>query len=434
MAGKQDILMSPRRMEPKDWALDAGIACAAWIFGCLQLVLEASNVIIPDLAMRQYLGLVNVVPTAAAYAAVAVTTLPLVLRRKFPWPVFAFTGVAFLALQSTMDSLSLPLFGPLVALFTIGDERSRNEVVAAAALLGLAVLLSVSSERTASLTFVMRVMNLALVLAAALLGYALQANRVAAQALKARAEEAERTREEEAARRVEAERVRIAREVHDITAHSLSAVSVQAAAAERLVERDPQAAKEAIAAVRATSKQALDDIRGMIGVLRHGDDPAEVTPTASTERLEDVCDYLRKAGVETTLDRAGYDRAQVPTHVDVALYGIAREAATNIVRHAEAHRAYVCLRTVDGWAQLTVEDDGRGCGTPEAYVAGGDSAPQSDAAELLPQAADGSGHGVLGMAERVGVLGGAFSAGDVAGGGFRVIASIPLGGKEVRHG
>ena len=430
----KSFLMSDKKMRAKDWAIDAAVAAVALLFGVAQLMLEASSVIIPDLALRQYLGLVNVVPSPIAYLALAATTVPLVLRRKFPWPVLVVTSVAMLVSQYRFDTLGMPVFGPVVALFTLASERGRAETVVATALLAVGVVATANAESTALLTFFSRFTSIALLVCGALVGYAYKMNRALTVEAQLRAEQAERTREEEAARRVEAERVRIAREVHDITAHSLSAVSVQAAAAERLVERDPQAAKEAIAAVRATSKQALDDIRGMIGVLRHGDDPAEVTPTASTERLEDVCDYLRKAGVETTLDRAGYDRAQVPTHVDVALYGIAREAATNIVRHAEARRAYVCLRTVDGWAQLTVEDDGRGCGTPEAYVSGEGPAPQSDAAELLPQAADGSGHGVLGMAERVGVLGGAFSAGDVAGGGFRVIASIPLGGKEVRHG
>ena len=150
------------------------------------------------------------------------------------------------------------------------------------------------------------------------------------------------------------------RQVHDITAHSLSAVSIQAAAAERLVDRDPAAAKKAIATARTTAKDALEEIRGMIGVLRAGDPAAETEPTAGTERLDDLAAYLRRAGVDVALDAGGYDRAAVPAFVDVALYGIAREAATNIVRHAGARSATMRLFTGPSGACLTVEDDGRG--------------------------------------------------------------------------
>lgn len=114
--------------------------------------------------------------------------------------------------------------------------------------------------------------------------------------------------------------------------------------------------------MRATAKSALDDIRSMIGVLRCGDDTAETSPTSGTERLDDLVAYLRDAGLEATLDAEGYRRADVPAHVDMALFGIAREAATNIVRHANAHAASIRLAVEDGRARLTVEDDGKGCG------------------------------------------------------------------------
>lgn len=146
----------------------------------------------------------------------------------------------------------------------------------------------------------------------------------------------------------------------------------------------------------------------MIGVLRAGDPAAETEPTAGTERLDDLAAYLRRAGVDVALDAGGYDRAAVPAFVDVALYGIAREAATNIVRHAGARSATMRLFTGPSGACLTVEDDGRGA-----------------AAET-----DGHGHGIAGMAERVGLLGGSFSAGPRPRGGFRVEARIPLGAEK----
>lgn len=407
-------------MTPKDWGIDVAVAAAAFLVGCVQLMLSASSIVIPDLEMRQYLGLVNVVPSASVFVALAITTVPLVVRRRFPWPVFLFILVAFLGLQNAYAGFSMSMVGPVVAIYTIACERSRAEAVIAAVVAVGGLLVVDVSSRTASFAFFTRATNIALMVAAALAGYAYRTHRAYVKATEQRAVEAERSREEEAARRVEEERVRIAREVHDITAHSLSAVSIQAAAAERLIDRDPAAAKEAIGLVRSTAKSALDDIRSMIGVLRHGDDPAETTPTAGTERMDDLVSFMRDAGIDASLDASKYDRSLVPAHVDMALFGIAREAVTNAVRHADATTTLVRLFTDSDTACLVVEDDGKGCGVPESSSAASTGAPS------LPQAADGAGHGIAGMAERVHVLGGTFSVGDKAGGGFRIAASLPI--------
>ena len=411
-------------MTPRDWGIDAAVALLAFLFGSAQLMLTASSIVIPDLALRQYLGMVNVVPNVQVFVALAITTLPLVLRRRFPWPVFLFCFVSFLGLQNAFSGFSLTVVGPVIAVYTIANERGRAEAALAAVVAVAGLLLMDAPSRTASLTFFTRLQNIALVLAAALAGYAYRTHRAYVEATEQRALEAERSREEEAARRVEEERVRIAREVHDITAHSLSAVSIQAAAAERLIDVDPAAAKEAVATVRATAKTALDDIRSMIGVLRHGDETAETAPASGTDRLEDLAAYLRDAGLSVRLDVAGYDRAGVPAHVDMALFGIAREAATNIVRHAGAREVSIRLAIEDGQARLTVKDDGRGL----------DAAAGAALRDGLPQAADGAGHGIAGMSERVHLLGGSFAAGNAAEGGFRVMASIPVKGAEAQHG
>lgn len=421
----ENLLINNREMSPKDWGIDVAVALAAFLIGCVQLMLAASSMVFPDLAMRQYLGLVNVVPSTPVFVALAITTLPLVVRRRVPWPVFLFVTVTFLGLQTSFEGFSLSIVGPIVALYTIACERGRVEAIIATAFVVVGLLFAEAPSRTASLAFFSRFTNIACMVAAALAGYAYRTHRAYVEAVEQRAFEAERSREEEAARRVEEERVRVAREVHDITAHSLSAVSIQAAAAERLIDRDPAAAKEAIATVRATSKSALDDIRSMIGVLRHGD-VAETAPTAGTEHLEDIVGYLRNAGIVATLDTCGYDRSQVPAHVDMALFGIAREAATNIVRHAGAHTATIRLSCEKGKARLSVEDDGRGCGVPLATPVNGGTTVSA----ALPQAGDGSGHGLAGMAERVAVLGGTFVAGDRPNGGFRILVTVPLSWTE----
>ena len=304
MADMENFLVNNRPMAPKDWAVDVAVMLAAFLFGCGQLMLTASSIVIPDLELRQYLGIVNVVPdTSAAFVALALTTLPLAARRRFPWPVFLFVLITFLGLQSAFRGFSLTVVGPVVALYTIACERGRTEAAVAVALAVAGVLFADAPSRTASLAFFTRFQNVALLAAAALAGYAYRTHRAYVAETERRALEAERSREEEAARRVEEERVRIAREVHDITAHSLSAVSIQAAAAERLVDRDPAAAKLAIAAARTTAKDALEEIRGMIGVLRAGDPAAETEPTAGTERLDDLAAYLRRAGVDVALER-----------------------------------------------------------------------------------------------------------------------------------
>ena len=417
----ENFLVHNRVMRPKDWAIDAGIALAAFLFGCAQLMLAASSIIIPDLALRQYLGPVNVVPDISVFVALALTTLPLAVRRRFPWPVFLFVLITFLGLQNAFRGFSLAVVGPMVALFTIARERDRLETVGASLVALAGFVLVIAPGHTAGLIFFERLQNIAFMAASAIAGYAFRTYQAYVHATEQRAFEAERSREEEAARRVEQERVRIAREVHDITAHSLSAVSIQAAAAERLIDRDPAAAKEAIASVRATSKSALDDIRSMIGVLRHGDEAAESAPTAGTDRLGDLASYLRDAGIEVTVDDARYDRARVPAYIDMALFGIAREAVTNIVRHAHASCASLRLSLDGGWVRLAVENN--------------DSAPSFKAEQKSQSAGvsfaqDGGGHGIEGMAERVNLLGGTFTATPLTQGGFLVVACIPLSKEE----
>lgn len=399
--------------------IDVLITALAYLFGCGQLILTASSIIIQDVAFQQLLGQVNVMPTAEAYIALAITIVPLLLRRYLPWPVFLFTFLAFLVVQHNMSAVSISIIGPAVALYTVASQRSIEQGVAACIIAVIGLLIYPLDESTPMAVFT-RFQNIAFVAAAVIGGYAAHTHQAYVQATEERALEAERSREEVAARRVEEERVRIAREVHDITAHSLSAVAIQAAAAERLVDRDPKAAKEAIATVRATAKTSLDDIRSMIGVLRHGDDPVETTPTRGTDHIPDLVDYLEDAGITTTFVDEHYNRSLVPAHIDMGLFGIAREACTNMVRHSKATQATLELALNQGMASLVIFDNGRGSG-----VAMEES--------TLPTSSDGEGHGIQGIAERVRLLGGTFEAGDVADGGFCIQVAIPLNPAQPRE-
>lgn len=405
------VFRNTPRLTATDWLIDAVIAAGAFGFGCLQLTL-AVNLLIPDDFMRRLMGIEAMVPTVLSVGAIALTTVPLVLRRAFPWPVFVWTMVAWGFLQGELNGIALSVVGPLVALFTVASSRTRGEAVAAGAIAVVVLLVApVPPDQSRILTQLTAFQNVALFLAAAFAGYALHEHQDRSRAIEERAREAERTRETEAQRRVEEERVRIAREVHDITAHSLSAVSIQAAAAERLIDRDPAAAQAAIGEVRRTAKQALEEIRAMVGVLRSGPDAAETAPTAGTDRMADLVAYLEGAGVQASLAMEGYRRREVPAFIDVALFGIAREAVTNIVRHASATEATLALSTEGERALLTVADNGRGFTYRPAAV---------------------SGHGLEGMRERVKLLGGTFETGRSALGGFLVTVSVPLA-KGERH-
>ncbi len=242
---------------------------------------------------------------------------------------------------------------------------------------------------------------------AALVGEAVRARRGQEAALAARAAETERTRDEEARRRAAEERLRMAREVHDVVGHSLAVISLQAGVAAHLLETRPQQAREAVAAIRKVSGEALDDLRAELGLLRDPDGaPPAPAPVAGLEAVPGLVASLRQAGVEVELDApAANGEAPLPEAVSAAGYRIIREALTNVARHAGAGtRAQVRIARLAGAVEVEVVDDGAGPG-------------------------DGAGHsegsGIAGMRERAVALGGRLEAGAADGGGFRVWASLP---------
>lgn len=416
-------------MTPTDWLVDCVIAAGAFGFGLIQLTISA-GLFVPDDFMRRLLGIRSVTPSALAILATLVMAIPLVFRRRFPWPVFVSVGVMWIALEWSTRLFSLSPVSLLVALFTVAYERRSSEALIAGGCAFVGVLAVPGGMGSQTLTVLLLFQNASFVIAVTLAGYALHARQEYLEAVEARmleaeqlraseaarALEAERTRESEASRRVEAERVRIARELHDITAHSLSAVTIQAAAAEKLVDSDPVAAKEAMGAIRATAKGSLDEIRAMIGVLRSGDEDAERAPTEGTDRLATLVDYLESDGIDARLEQEGYDGESVPKYIDIALFGIAREAVTNIVRHADASRARIVLAASPAGdaVRLRVEDDGKG--------------PASATHDIAH-------HGLQGIRERTRLLDGRFTCGRGEMGGFMVEVEVPLPAEEGRaHG
>ena len=400
---------APQNRSATDWGIDVAVALVAFAFGCAQMVITASSVVHVD-AGPYGSSWVNYVPNIYAYLAVALTTAPLILRREAPWFVLALTLACYAFLSNSMGgTVSLSPIGPIVAVYTVASERARGEALAAAAVVGVCAAVVPMGASSVAMALVMRIENVAFVVVAALGGFGVRMYHAYMEETRRRLAEAERTREELAARRVADERVRIAREVHDITAHSLSAVTIQAAAAERLIDLNPAAAKEAIADIRSVSKSSLDEIRSLIGVLR-GDEAAEHAPAEGTERMGDVVSFLRRAGIEVDFDESDYDKAQVPAFVDMALFSLARESATNAVRHAHAAHIRIELASSSLKAVLVFSDDGVGMGSGVREHA--------------------EGHGLEGMGERIEALNGAFTIESEPGCGCTIRAEVPL---EVVH-
>jgi len=236
----------------------------------------------------------------------------------------------------------------------------------------------------------------------------------AVRALAERATLVAAQQEEHAERARLAERLRIARELHDIVAHHLSIVVIQAQAAQRVPEEGR--ARQAMAEVERTGRTALEEMRRLLGLLRPGeqDDPpaedADYAPALGLADLPALADRIRGAGLPVTLSVAAEPANGVPQDVGLTVYRVVQEALTNALRHAgPAASACVTVGCRDGVLDVEVTDDGRGA-----------------AAELVGGGPPGAGRGIVGMRERVSGLGGFLSTGPRAGGGYRVHAQIPM--------
>jgi signal transduction histidine kinase len=221
-----------------------------------------------------------------------------------------------------------------------------------------------------------------------------------------RAAEAARIQEEEALRRASEERLRIARELHDALGHHLSLISVQSGVALHLNEQLPEQARSSLSAIKQASKEALAELRSVLDILRQEGEPAPRVPTLTLARLDELVSQAAAAGLEVRTEVEG-DVRPLPFGVDVAAFRIVQEALTNVTRHAGPATATV--RVSYGERDLTVEVDDDGRGHPAA-------------------SRDGGGKGIVGMRERVATLGGDLQAGPRPGGGFRVLARLPLDG------
>jgi signal transduction histidine kinase len=357
--------------------------------------------VLGDLALVGLLLFVTVgAATRHEHAAVGIVlgtieTLLLLARRRRPALVVVCVAGVALAM-SVLDIWVVPLqLGvALYALATLQPSRAQR-ALAYAAIGSMAITLLIG----AGLELGGAAARVVFLVAAWLLGDSVGSRRAYVREIEEKAERLERERQSEARRAAAEEQARIARELHDVVAHALSVIVVQAGAADDVFEVDPRRAREPIRAIDVAARAALADLRRVLGTLTND---AEYGPQPGIGRLDELIGQLRGTGLDVALEIEGRPR-QLPAAVDLSAYRIVQEALTNVLKHADAGHAHVRVRYGDPLV-VEVSDDGNGSAN------GG-----------------GSGNGLIGMRERSALLGGTIETGPSSSGGYRVRASLPIG-------
>jgi signal transduction histidine kinase len=339
---------------------------------------------------------------AIGYIVIGAAASMLALRHAAPIVGLAVVTV-LLWVYTARDYAGGPIyltFFVLVFAVAVSMERRRSLVVAGLALAALVVphFVAFGLDQGA-----WPLLSIGWTAAAWFWGDGLRTRRAYLAGLEERARYLEETREEEARRRVADERLRIARDLHDVIAHSIASINVQAGSAIHVMDRRPEQARDSLMAIKAASSEALAELRSTIGPLRADEHDAPWAPTPSLARLDPLLETAAHAGLPVEIGIRGEPRA-LPAAIDVAGYRIVQESLTNVVRHAHAHGATVALDYGSASVELEVTDDGRGGN-------GASGAP---------------GHGIAGMRERAEAVGGHVEAGPRFSGGFRVWARLPI--------
>ena len=380
------------------WALARGYGVDVLVvIGAIEGALEV--------ALRDDAG--RELATSRAFAAPATACVVLVLLGRRRWPFGA--PAAMWAAAAALSFVEGWVVVSVASLYVAGLAASLllgNVADVVRARLGLAIVLGAATivvandpGHTASqFAVIPGLMGIAW-----FAGLALRERAGEAEAAQERALRAEREREENARRAVFEERVRIARELHDVVAHHVSMMGVQAGAARMVVDRDPAQAKDALAAIEASSRQAVDELHRLLGFLRQAGESDDLAPSPGVSQLPSLAAGMSDSDLAVEVGVEGEERPLPPT-VDVSAYRIVQEALTNTLKHAGASRADVRLRYRRGELELEIVDDGRGTGAPSA---------------------GGSGLGLIGMRERAALHGGQLTAGPVPGGGFAVRVTLP---------
>lgn len=337
--------------------------------------------------------------TVTALVLTVLSGLVLGFRRRAPVAVLALTGAVTAAVVVTSGGGYAGGAPVIVALFTVAERRERW--IAIAALLPTAVLLQAWAVSAPPVSIL-----------AVILGAYLQTRRRYVAALQERTAHLEREREQLDRIAAQEERASIARELHDIVAHSVTVMLLGVRGARDVLRTSPDVAEDTLRRVETSAEQSLAELRRILLVLRDPDrprqEPAQLRPAPSLGQLDELVTDFRSADLPVRLEVVG-ERRPLPQGVELSVYRIVEEALTNVIKHAYATTVVVRLRFADATLEVSVENDG------EPRTGG---------------AAGGSGHGITGMRERVAALGGELEAGSSTGGGFRVAARLPIGDAE----
>jgi signal transduction histidine kinase len=358
--------------------------------------------------------------------ALLAVTLPLALRRRFPLAVAGVVIIMFVvgrvALSPELPGVAwenyVTVWACWLALYGAVAHSPRRRLTALV-VAGLTAILF--GEVVREVAFYkggafpglplnrgfFLVYNAAFIAFPLLIGLAVRSLRERQRELAAQATELQREREENARRAVLEERVRIARELHDVVAHHVSVMGVQAGAARRVMGRQPDKAEEVLSSIEASSRQAVVELHRLLGFLRRADQPDELAPQPDLAQLPDLVAQAGQGGLTVELSVEGEPRP-LPRTLEVSAYRVIQEALTNAVKHSGGTTATVRVDYTETVLEIDVRDDGnRGAGRPLSNV---------------------GGHGLMGMRERVGLHGGHLRAGVTAQGGFAVHATFPLNG------
>lgn len=354
-------------------------------------------------------------PEAVAIAAVFALSLVVALRRRAPDRMLLLaivTGVVQIAADVPINPGD---FAMLVIVYTVAAQGS-GWASRLALIIGLCAspiaTLRWPSEGEGHWGNLVAMVFLTIPFALAwVIGDSLRTRRAYYAQLEERAARLQREREAQSKAAVAAERARIARELHDVVAHNVSVMVVQADGAAYVLDASPEQAKQALETISSTGRQALAEMRRLLGLLRSNDDAGgEYVPQPGVDQLADLIEQVRGAGLPVRFDVAG-DARPLPSGVELTAYRIVQEALTNTRKHGGPEAsATVRLSFGDSELALLIEDDGRGA-QHELFEDGGE---------------DGLGQGLIGMRERVGMVSGTLDAGPRPGGGFRISAVLPV--------
>jgi len=384
----------------RPWALDTMLAVLLFLGATVSATSPGPSARLPD---------------ATFYLLVAVGAAPYSLRRRAPLPVLVLATIPVLALVALGYGSAVIGSGLFLAAYTVA-AWSGTRVTAFAAGYVVLLLVAVAVVAPRSMRLGELGTNAALFIGAFALGRSANDRRENLALLHEHVALAEQARVEKARHAVADERLRIAQELHDVLAHSLGVIALQAGVGAHIIDADPAEAKASLLSVAQTSRTALTEVRRILGALRGQDDPGSYHPPPGLDSVEALAAELTAAGLSVDVRVEG-SRNGIPAALDLTAFRLVQESLTNVVRHAGAGRAEVTVRYEVGALVIEVVDDGKGPATTTRATATGPAT---------------LGHGQLGMRERVSVWGGSLTTGTRPCGGYRVVARLPYGDRDQR--